>query len=190
MPDGTAETREPTLARPQALAERSGRPAADATLLARLEDASRRFRSAVHWYVNRRVDEAEVVVGSGSRTLLLPAQNVTAVSGVTVDGVAVPAGAWRLQRGLSALRLSSGAWPAGADVEFVYSYGYADDTIPSDISSAVLQLAETLLNVTAGLASRTVLGDTMQFGTAATIGATQDWVDAVANHVVGRGDRA
>lgn len=192
---------EVVLARASELAVRAGRSATDPLLLAALVDASRRFRSAVHHPVHLVSDDTIELDGPGSRILLLPAAPVVSISSFTFDGVPqIPRVDYRLSKKAGMVqRISAGTWPSlfGA-VEITYTHGYVvptdqngsleavDGNLPGDIQAAVLDMAETLLNVVKGLQSRTVLGDTMSFGTVAVTGVTQQWSDAVDNHVLHR----
>lgn len=186
----------PPLATAEQLAVRAGRSATDPVLKARLVDASRRFREAVHWDVSRTEGDVVELNGDGGRILLLPVKHVQSVAEVAVDGVALATTAWRLDKRNGILERVGGVWPAGlARVEVTYTHGFDATTkddqdppglryVPDGIQGAVLGMAEILLNITAGLSSRTVLGDTVQFGAAASVGATQEWTDAVTNHMI------
>ncbi len=189
----------PLLASPHELAQLVGGSASDPQLLSQLRTASNRFRNAVGHDVTRTT-VAQDLAGSGSSVLILPVAPVISVEAVAVDGQPVAPARYRLARSSGILTLRSGIWPRGAGmVELEYTYGFEpgqplepDDGkpaeplagIPEGIQSVVLQLAEVLLNVEAGVSSTTVLGDTTQFGAAATVGATQDWVDAVARYAI------
>ena len=190
----------PALATPDQLAVRAGRSASDPVLNARLKDASRRFREAVGWDVSRTEGETVELNGDGGRILLLPVKYVQQVEAVAVDGVELTnPGAWRLDKRNGILERVSGVWPRGlARVEVTYTHGFDATTldgdtppglryVPDGIQGAVLGMAEILLNITAGLASRTVLGDTVQFGAAASVGATQEWTDAVNHYLIRAG---
>lgn len=186
----------PPLATPEQLAVRAGRPAADPVLNARLRDASRRFREAVGWNVSRTEGELVELNGDGGRILLLPVKYVQAITTVSVDGVELASRGYRLDKRNGILERVGGVWPRGlARVHVTYSHGFDATTkddddpaglahVPDGIQGAVLGMAEILLNITAGLASRTVLGDTVQFGAAASVGATQEWTDAVTNYKI------
>lgn len=186
----------PPLATAEQLAVLAGRSPSDLVLKSRLRDASRRFREAAGWDISRTVDDVAELNGDGGRILLLPVKYVQQVATVAVDGVELTAGSWRLDKRNGILERVGGVWPVGlARVHVTYTHGFdaeERDTetpaglkhVPDGIQGAVLGMAEILLNVTAGLTSRTVLGDTMQFGAAASVGATQEWTDAVNNYRV------
>lgn len=185
----------PPLATPEQLASLTGRPAGDQKLRAQLKQASRRFRSAVGYPVSLVENETVELNGTGSRILLLPVLAVVSVSIVEVDGVAVTAGSgYRLDKRSGMLERVGACWPSGLGrVHVTYSHGWdatVKDTedppglkfVPEDIQGAVLDMAQILLNIVLGQQSRTVLGDSVAFGTAASVGTTQDWATAVANH--------
>lgn len=186
----------PLLATAEQLAVRTGRSASDPLLKARLKDASRRFREAVHWDVSRTEGELVSLNGDGGSILLLPVKYVSAVTKVAIDEVELAADAWRLDKRNGMLQRVGGPWPRGLGrIEVTYTYGFDaeerdDETppglknVPDGIQGAVLGMAEILLNITPGLTSRTVLGDTVQFGSASAVGATQEWTDAVNNYMI------
>ena len=193
----------PPLATADQLAVRANRSASDPIVKARLTDASRRFREAVGWDVSR-TEGAHELNGDGGRILLLPVKHIESVVDVVVDGSTLigagPGRAYRVDRRNGILeRCDGGVWPAGlARVEVTYIYGFDAETrdtetppglknVPDGIQGAVLGMAEILLNVTAGVVSRTVLGDTMQFGAAGTVGTTQDWAEAVNTYRIRAG---
>lgn len=175
------------------------RSAADPVLKSRLRDASRRFREAVGWDISRTVGELVELNGDGGRILLLPVKYVQAIDVVAVDGVELARSAWRLDKRNGILERVGGVWPCGlARVHVTYTHGFDAEErdgedppglkhIPDGIQGAVLGMAEILLNITAGVSSRTVLGDTVAFGAAASVGATQEWTDAVNNYKIRAG---
>jgi hypothetical protein len=187
MANGTDEQ---ALASIDDLSARTGRPTADLVLQERLRAASRRFRSAVGHPVHFVEDDVAHLDGRGTRSLPLPAVPVHSVSAVSIDGTPLAAGSWSVARASGILRRRNGVWPLEAEVTVTYSHGYTRDAIPLDIQEAVLQQAETMINTVAGVQSRTVLGDSIAFGTAATVGVTEDWSRAVRNHAIGLGDRS
>lgn len=184
----------PSLATPAALAALTGLSASDPTLVAKLRAASREFRAAVHHDVSLVTDDQVELNGSGSRILMLPDKAVVSVSQVLVDGYEIDG--YRLDKRNGILERRGAVWPRGLGrVHVTYTHGYDSTTVdvddatvlryvPEDIQSAVLGLAQIMINTTPGLVSRTVLGDTAQFGTAATVGRTQAWTDAVNNHAL------
>lgn len=186
----------PPLATVEQLAANIGESASNPKLRARLRDASRRFREAAGWPISRTEEELVELNGDGGRILLLPVMYVEKVDAVSVDGVALAAGTgYRVDRRAGMLeRVDGNVWPAGlARVQVTYTHGFDaeekdDDTppglkhVPEGIQGAVLGMAETLLNVVPGVVSRTVLGDTIQFGAASAVGTTQDWANAVTKY--------
>lgn len=195
----------PLLASAAELSRRVGRPANDMRLLGALQDASRRFRGAVHHEVSRVVDDELELDGAGSRFILLPARPVVSIASLVLaddDATELVAGtdySIRKREGILR-RLSGRVWPnADAFATLTYTHGYdaaIDPTdgsvpgLPEDIQAAVLDMAQILLNVEPGVQSKTVLGDTVAFGASSATGVTQVWSDAVANHILHRGDRA
>lgn len=193
----------PPLASLPELAGVTGKPVADLRLAAALRDASRRFRGAVHHDVSLVEGETIELDGSGSSVLLLPALPVVSIQSLELQGVALELNVdYRLSKRRGILERTHGrSWSCdlGA-VELTYTHGY-DATpvaeaagtdgvpagslphVPGDIQAAVLEMAQILLNVDVGVQSKTVLGDTTSFGSAA-VGATQQWSDAVSNYVI------
>lgn len=169
------------------LARRVRRTAADPLVVDAAAQASGNFRGAVGHAVTRvEADEVELD-GNGAAGILLPAAPVVSVASVKVDGRPLAPSSYRVVKRSGILRRRDGVWPRGAAVEVVYTHGYAK--VPEDVSAAVLERAETIFNVMAGIQSNTVLGDSVTFSTSA-IGSTQAWTDAVANYALGRGDEA
>jgi len=192
----------PVLAVAAELAARTGRPVGDQRLVAALVDASRRFRSAVSHDVSLVTDELELD-GSGSRTILLPAAPIVSVTSLVLVTGEVLVDRVHFQIGKRAgllRRLGGRVWPdALGFAQLTYTHGYdavtADEDgalslLPGDIQGAVLDMAQILMNVTPGVQSKTVLGDTTAFGAAASVGVTQVWTDAVSNYQLHRGDEA
>lgn len=170
------------------LARRVRRPASDPLVVDALRQATGNFRGAVgHAVTKVEADEVELD-GNGAAGILLPAAPVDSIASVRVDGRPLPSSAYRVVKRSGILRRRDGAfWPRGAAVEVVYTHGHG--SVPEDVSAAVLERAETIFNVLAGIQSNTVLGDSVTFSTSA-IGSTQAWTDAVANYSLGRGDEA
>jgi len=198
----------PLLANPAELATRTGRSAADGTLLAALTAASRAFRGAVRHEVTRRRDVGYQLEGNGSRVLRLPRPFPIEVDDdentfeLAIDGDLVPADRYRLNRRTGLVHLKPGyVWRSGVDLTVTYTHGYLAEVggggaatgpllgLPEDIQGVVLERAEIELNVTPGLTSRTVLGDTIQFGGSA-VGTTQKWADVVGVYFELTGDSA
>lgn len=181
---------EPLLASAEELSARTGLPATDVTLLDALRDASRRFVGEVGHPVVLTEHEFVELDGPGTGVLSLPAAPVTApLYLLAVDGRPLRAGIdYTLSRALGLVNLKGGRlFPRDFGcIQVEYSHGYTREvgsasrpgSIPTDIQGAVLEAAEIRLNVEAGVVSRTVLNDTVQFGSSA-VGATQRWSDAV-----------
>ncbi|MDX3661322.1 mobile element protein [Streptomyces sp. ID05-26A] len=173
------------LADPQELATRTGRAADNTELLERLRSASRKMRGDLRHPVRLVENDVIVLDGTGTSTLLLPVAPVTTVTSVKVNGSAVTDYEWSAD---GILERAAG-WPYKLRaVEVVCTHGYAWEVLPRDIQDAVLDRAETGLNVTAGLRSMTVGGESVAFFEGG--GVTQDWLDVVARHQLNRGDQS
>lgn len=147
----------------------------------------------MHHSLQADLEETIELSGEGRRSLLLPALPIIRIS-VKIDGSPLVLGTdFGTKKRQGIINKLGGVWPRGNDnIEVTYTHGY-DLTLdevgllqgcPEDIQGAVLGLAEILLNVEAGVQSRTVLGDTIAFGGVATTGSTQEWSDAVANYKI------
>lgn len=197
----------PALANPAELAVLTGRNASDGTLLAALREASRAFRAAVRHQVTRVRDVDRQLDGNGSRVLVLPRPfpivvDVDNTFSISVDGELVPADRYRLNRAEGRITLKGYHWPIPpADITVTYTHGYLATVptggdaggplvgLPEEIQGVVLERAQIELNTEHGVQSRTVLGDTIAFGSSA-IGTTQRWVDVVAAYLERAGDEA
>lgn len=197
----------PYLATPAALAARTGLPETDLKLKEKLRAASDRFRAAVHHQVSLVVDDVVYLDGPGSSVLLVPGPIVSITSFVlddgTVDGVPLARNVdYRASRDTGVIKRVYGIWPDQLEFAVLtYTHGYENENtdpddatrlvgIPDEIQTAVLDMAETMLNIELGVQQRTVLGDSVQFGAASSVGTTQSWTDAVSGYEFGRGDRA
>ena len=177
------------LAVPAELAVSLGVPVDDAKLLWALNAASRRFRGAVRHPVSVVRGDTFTLDGTGHQSVHLPAAPVLAVSSVVLDGQALTEGtdfAWSAD---GFLRRLGGCWPDKLRcISGVYDHGY--DSIPEDIQEVVIDQARALYRIEPGLASKTVGGQSVQFGTQAAIGVTAQWSAAVERYQLNRGDRA
>jgi hypothetical protein len=80
-------------------------------------------------------------------------------------------------------------WPDGlGNISVVYSHGYP--IIPGGIRDAVLEAAELLLAVPAGVQSESSDGQSITWGAQAATGVTKRWSEAVEVYQLGRGDRS
>lgn len=198
----------PALANPAELAKLTGRPANDSGLLSALSEASRRFRAAVRHQVSLVTADELQVDGKGSREFRLPRPfPIVSIASITIDGDAVPAENYRLNKRNGIVTSKVGCWPRPpADIVVVYTHGFAVSVptgtvpagwpadgplvgLPEDIQGAVLEMAQIVLNTEPGLTGKTVLGDSVTFG-ASAVGVTQTWSDAVAAHIERTGDEA
>lgn len=173
------------LANPADLALLVDLPEDDQRVALALRRASGRFIDAVGWPVLE--EEATVTLtGDGGRTLWLPGRNVTAAT-ATIDDK--PVTGTKLDRRLGALRRASG-WPDGTDIEVTFTAGWEADKVPDGIQDAVLEHAAHI-GTSLGLFSQESTGtSSASYSAAATTGATQKWVDAVARYAVGVGERS
>lgn len=197
----------PNLANPAELAVLSGRSASDSNLLASLREASRAFRAAVGHQVTLVTDTDRQLDGSGSRILILPRPFPVVVAeetpfAISIDGELVAASQYRLNREFGRVTLRGSHWPIPpADIEVTYTHGYPADLptgenaagpipgLPEEIQGVVLERAQIELNSTPGVQSRTVLGDSVTFGSSA-IGSTQRWVEVVELYRARSGDES
>lgn len=178
------------LADPDELAALSGIPADDGRLLAVLRAESRRFAGAVRHPV-RLVDADTVILdGHGTRSLILPAVPVVAVTSVQVDGEELAADAYEWSA--DGLLERAELWPRRRRaIRVVYSHGY--DPIPGPVSAAVIQAAHLALVVEPGVSSLSVGGMSISYGTSfggSVAGATTSWTAAVEAYRINRGDRS
>lgn len=179
---------EELLADPADLAAKTGLSAEDPELLAALRSASRDFVGAVRHPVRLVIGDEIWLDGSGTTLLQLPCAPVISVNLVEVAGAVVTDFDWS-EDGL--LERAAG-WPRRLrSVRVVFSHGYL--MVPGDIADAVLQKAEMGLNVTAGLSSMTVGGESLTFATrsaASVVGVTDTWTRTVQKYQLNRGDRS
>lgn len=176
------------LADPDELAASLGVPATDPKLLWALAAASRRFRGAVRHPVSLVVGDTVILDGNGRESVLLPAAPVIAVSSVKLDGTELAEGTDYSWSRDGFLRRLGGFWPDRLRcIEVVNDHGYAE--IPEDIQEVVIDQARSMYRIEPGLASKTVGGQSVQFGTQAAIGVTAQWTAAVERYQLNRGDR-
>lgn len=175
------------LADPSELADWLGRPADDLRLLAALTAASRRFRGAVGHDVRLVEDDVVTLDGNGRESLLLPVWPTTAVASVVLDGTTLVEGtdyAWS-EAGLLR-RLGCRSWPDRLRcLTVTYSHGWT--VIPEDIQEAVIDQAQTMFTVPAGVQSKAVGGQSVTFGATAAVGVSSQWSAAVNRHKVRTG---
>lgn len=178
------------LADPQELASWLGKPADDPKVLAALAAASRRFRGAVRHPVTQVVGDVVTLDGNGRTSVLLPAEPVTAVTSVRLQGELLVDGTdFDWSEGGYLRRLGCGAWPDRLRcITVTYDHGYA--VVPEDIQEAVIDQARSMYRVQPGVQSYTAGGESVSFGAQASIGVTAQWAAAVANHRLNRGDDA
>lgn len=176
------------LADPEDLAVWLGVPASDSKLLQALAAASNRFRGQVRHPVSFVAGDVITLDGQGTSSIFLPAQPVTAVESLTLDGTALVDGTdfeWS-QDGF--VRRLGCLWPNRLRcIEISYSHGYA--IIPADIAEAVVDQARAQYAVRPGVQSVQVGGQSVNFGAQASVGVTAQWSAAVARYQLNRGDR-
>lgn len=175
------------LAPPADLAVWLGVPATDPKLRAALGAASSRFRGQVRHPVSYVADETLVLDGYGTKTVLLPAAPVTAVSELLLDGVELVDGTdfeWS-QDGY--VRRLGCVWPNRLRcIQITQSHGY--DPIPEDIAEVIIDQARSQYTVRPGVQSMQVGGQSIGFGAQASIGVTAQWSAMVEKYKLNRGD--
>jgi hypothetical protein len=178
------------LADPAPLAAKLGIADDDPELLYAVLSASRDFVGAVRHPVKLVVDDETRLDGSGTTMLQLPCAPVVEVTTVDVDGTVLASDEFDWSE--DGLLERSEVWPRRLrSVRVVYSHGYV--TVPTDIADAVLQKAEMSFNVTPGLSSIIVGGETLTFATrqgASVTGVTETWTRTVEKYRLNRGDRS
>lgn len=196
----------PPLANPAELAKLLGRSASDSGLLSGLTEASRRFRLAVRHPVTLVTAEVREVDGKGSTQFRLARPfPIVSVESISIDGVLVPAENYRVNKRNGIVTSKVGVWPrppVGIEVTYTHGYDVAVPTgadgwpadgpligLPEDIQSVVIEMAQIILNTDPGLTGKTVLGDSVTFGSSA-VGATQAWSDAVSVYAERTGDES
>lgn len=177
------------LADPADLAIWLGVPDTEPKLLQALGAASSRFRGQVRHHVSLVTGDVLTLDGHGARSVLLPAEPVTAVTSLLLDGEALVDGTdfeWSEDGYLR--RLGCGLWPNKLRcIRITYSHGYAE--IPEDIAEAVIDQARSQYIVRPGVATMQVGGQQVGFGAQASIGVTAQWSAAVEKYRLNRGDR-
>jgi len=197
----------PLLANAAELATLAGRPAADTGLLAALRESSRRFRSATKNQITLVLEDVLEVDGKQSLQFRLARPfPIVWIHAITVDGVEVPASLYRVNKRNGIVTSRGGVWPCPpSSIEVTYDHGYEAQVppagnpdwpvtgplvgLPESIQSAVLEMAQIILNTDPGVQSKTVLGDSITFGGSA-VGVTQSWSDAVRQFSEGTGDES
>lgn len=177
------------LAEPADLAIWLGVPATDPKLLQALAAASSRFRGQVRHHVSLVTDDLLTLDGNGSRSVLLPAEPVAAVTSLLLNGDPLVDGTdFEWSEDGYVRRLGCGLWPNKLRcIRITYSHGYAE--IPEDIAEAVIDQARAQHAVRPGVQSVQVGGQSVAFGAQASIGVTAQWSAAVAKYRLNRGDR-
>ncbi|MFF1709315.1 mobile element protein [Streptomyces sp. NPDC058268] len=177
------------LADPADLAIWLGVPDTDPKLLQALGAASSRFRGQVRHHVSLVTDDEFTLDGTGTRSILLPAQPVTAVASLRLEGAELVDGTdFEWSQDGYVRRLGCGLWPNKLRcIQGVYSHGYA--VIPEDIAEAVIDQARSQYIVRPGVATMQVGGQQVGFGAQASIGVTAQWSAAVEKYRLNRGDR-
>jgi hypothetical protein len=179
------------LADPAELAVALGRAPDDPKVLFALRAATRRFRGQVGHPVTQVVDDEVVLDGNGRTSLLLPVWPVTAVTQVLLDGEELSEGTDFSWSGDGMLRRLCGRhWPDRLRCLLVTNtHGWpftAGDwsTLPDDVVEAVLDQAQAGFNIRPGIQSMTTGAQSISFGAAAAVGATDTWTKAVARHKI------
>ena len=104
-----------------------------------LDVASQNIRTACGWNISQETVTAQEFDGTGNQSIFINTLNLTAVSSVVVDGVALASTDFRFYR-YGWLRRLYSYWPCFPEIVTVtYTHGYA--TIPDDVKGACLVLA-------------------------------------------------
>ena len=165
----------PLLADPGRLARIVGLGEDDPSLLDALQRATGRFQEAVGHLVVLTTDDTVELDGEGGQTLILPAFPVANLA-VSINGT--PVTDYQVDKRRGILRRPAG-WPDGlGNIQVTYDHGFA--IIPEAIADAVLEAAQVTLTANPAIQTRAVGISSVTFGTAATVGTTQKWADAVA----------
>jgi hypothetical protein len=153
----------------------------DPKLKLALKRASDRFVASIGWDPSYEEDDSLVLDGTGGDTLLLPVLHVTEINEVRIgEDTATD---WTVNKEAGILRRSA-YWPdeLGA-ITVVCSHGWQET--PGAITDAVLEQAETQYRAITGIQSYSLGGRSVTFGSAASIGVTQKWSDAVRRYSLG-----
>lgn len=139
-----------------------------------LSAGSRAFRRETRQHISRVVDDTVTLDPEGSTVLLLPELPVTAVTSLTINGVAVDvAGLWS-EKGI--IRRSAAFPRTFRSVQVTYTHGY--DPIPEDVAEAVVDYV-----ITRGLSTPGTPGGQVTTGPFTVqqprAGATELWVETV-----------
>lgn len=176
------------LADPGDLAIWLGVPADDPKLLQALSAASSRFRGAVRHPVTAVIGDALTLDGNGRESILLPAAPVTAITSLELDGEPLVDGTGFAWSADGFLRRLGCCWPDRLRcIDVVYSHGYA--VAPEDVAEVVVDQARSQYAVLPGIQTRTVGGQSVTFGTQASIGVTAQWTTVVERYRLNSGDR-
>lgn len=114
----------------------------------RLDQAESAVRSYCGWHIAPSRDDVVTYVCEGSRHVILPSLYVTAVSSVTVDGLALDPTDYTLTesgvltRGGPAAPIRWCAWWGTVVVSFTHGY----DTVPAEVTGVVQSLAQRAVN--------------------------------------------
>lgn len=148
-----------------------------------VRSASADFRAAVRHPVSRVTGARFTLDGPGGTTLRLPVLNPT-ITAVRINGQDVTDTVRASHTGY--LERPAG-WPRGfGTIEVELDHGL--ETLPEDITAAVLERAAWAANVMPGINMLVLDGATVQFRP--ETGTSQKWTDAVEKYRIGLGDRA
>lgn len=176
------------LADPEDLAVWLGVPASDTKLLQALAAASNRFRGQVRHPVSFVAGDVITLDGHGTSSVFLPAQPVTAVESLKLDGTELVDGTDFEWSEDGFVRRLGCLWPNRLRcIEVSYSHGFT--VIPADISEAVVDQARAQYVARPGVQSVQVGGQSVSFGAQSSVGVTAQWSSAVARYRLNRGDR-
>ncbi len=146
----------------------------DDALISRLITAQ---SSLIQQYLNRilpSADYVQVLDGKDNRVAMLSNYPVTAVSGIVIDGGAVPestsanASGWVIGSDRTAVELRGYSFTRGSsNVEISYTAGFS--IIPTEIEQACIELVQLryVERTRAGVSSKTLGGETVSFKSSA-----------------------
>lgn len=126
-----------SLATPENLQGLSLEDVPEATALLWLASASATIRTYCGWQIDEAT-ETLTVEGTPYPTLVLPTLHVTAVTAVTVDGVALDAGSWEWSPD-GRLRRPQGWGTSLAGVQVELTHGWAE--VPADVVAVTCSIA-------------------------------------------------
>lgn len=118
-----------------------------------LDAALAAVRSYCGWHIAPSQSDTATVFSPDGARLFVQTLNLTAVTSVTQDGVAVDLDTVALERYGVIGRTLGYSFRCGLPVEVVFTHGYAE--LPADVKDVVLALAQRSISDTRGMVPRT-----------------------------------